>query len=116
MRAIYADRLPTMTPMERVKAGLCDPKQIFPKPEPHGLSKIESKRWRAIWGMSMIDLCCQAVTTEPMDKDTIMKYQGDAQDHFCSGMGHHDDGIARIGRAIERLFPDGNVISADVTG
>ena len=116
MRFAYLDKLPSMSPMEKVRAGLCDPKQIFTKPEPHPLLKAMARRWRGIWGMSMVDVICQAATTDPIDKHTIDLFQKGEQDNMAAGMGHHDHGVERIGLAIERLFPDGEVHQADVTG
>ena len=48
-----------------------------------------------------------------MDKEM---YQCGKTNHWAVGLGHHDEGIQRIGKAIEAQFPDGNVISEDATG
>ena len=95
-----------MTPMERVKAGLCDLKMMSTKGEAHPGAKSTSKRWRQLWVVSPVDTLVIALSGKQTNDDDKNTYQGDAADHYLCGIGHDDAGIARIGRAIERHLWD----------
>jgi len=115
-RACLADEIPSMTPEEMFHHGLADPAQIFIKEEPHGAKKVEQETWRMIHCTSLIDACCQSYLGNELNKLQIADYQGGALVSHTSGMGHHDAGIAHMGKQIERLFPSGLVCCADASG
>jgi len=116
LRATMWDKLPTMTPQERIMHGLADPKDNSIKNESHDTDKASAKRWRHIWASSVVDLMCQFYSSEAHNKDDIEAYQSCEDHHHTSGMGHHDEGVQRIGAAITHQFPSGHVVSDDASG
>jgi len=116
LRCCYAERMMTMTPLERFQAGLSDPKVLGPKGEEHGEAKSSKGKWRQIWVMSTVDIMAQALTAKHLCNAEIERYQTGATHHFAMGLGHHPEGIARLGQAIEATFPSGKVVASDAKG
>ena len=114
LRAVYGDQIMCMTPMERVRAGLCDPKTMSTKNESHPGAKAESKRWRQLWIVSHIDMPCISLSGKQTNDSDKNQYQSGTADHYLCGLGHIDAGIANTGKAIERLFPAGQVYTDDI--
>lgn len=54
LKQMVRDRLDTLLSSEDTRY-VADPVRIFQKPEPHKLAKAAIKRWRLIWGVSLID-------------------------------------------------------------
>ncbi len=54
-----------MSPLELVKAGLCDPMRVFGKNEPHKIEKIETGRLRMIMSVSLIDNAMHRIVSHP---------------------------------------------------
>lgn len=109
-----------MLPSQLVEAGLSDPRTMFIKFEPHDPLKETQGRWRLIWGASLIDVCTASVTCRKQDKLDIEQYQGGpvkGGHQQAAGLGHHDAGIARLGKEFDRLFKTGfSVFDSDATG
>jgi len=107
-----------MTPEQLFKYGLSDPKVASVKSEPHGPPKAKSKKWRVIWGASMIDNLALGVTCRVQDKLDIASYQDGTGKHSQAvGLGHHPDGVAMIGKHIERLAATGaTLFDSDASG
>jgi len=115
-RASMMDSLSSMTPEEMVHLGLRDPVELFVKEEPHNKKKTASSTWRLICNISLADCLVQAYLGDGINKQQIKDYQaGQVVSHTC-GMGHHDEGVDRLGSHIENLFPNGRVVSTDASG
>ncbi|APG75699.1 hypothetical protein 1 [Beihai sobemo-like virus 10] len=113
-----AHEMSKMTPEQMVQNGLSDPKVASIKSEPHAPRKAANKKWRVIWGASIIDLLAQGVTCRIQDKLDIHSYQdGTGQHSQAVGLGHHPEGIQMIGKHIERLQATGHqLFDADASG
>lgn len=115
-RASMLDSLSSMTPEEMVHYGLRDPVELFVKEECHNQKKTSTSTWRLICNISLADCLVQAYLGNGLNKQQIRDYQtGRVVSHTC-GMGHHDEGIDRLGSHIENLFPNGRVVSTDASG
>lgn len=115
-RASCLDSLPSMTPEEMVHLGLRDPVELFVKEEGHTEKKVRTETWRLICNISLGDCMVQAYLNHGMNKQQIRDYQSGAVVSHTCGMGHHDEGIQRLGSHIENLFPNGRVVSTDASG
>ena len=93
-----------------VQAGLVDPKMMSTKGEAHPGPKRKSLRWTQLWVVSPIDMLVTALSGKQLNDNDKGEYLNDRADAYLCGLGHDEDGIARVGRAIERQFPDGNVL------
>jgi len=116
LRCTMWHRIPSMTPEEMVWLGLRDPTDVFVKDEPHTADKARREMWRLIWNVSLVDSICQAYFNRELNLQQNRDYQGGHPVPHTCGMGHHDDGIKRLGEAIEAAFPDGVVCSSDASG
>jgi hypothetical protein len=125
LRFIYRSKIPTMTSGELFEVGLCDPKDLFIKDEPHDSKKRATERWRLIWNTSTVDAAVQSLLHGGQNKRDIKDYQDEElvrppnNGLFIPGIGvgHHDEGIARTGKLIDEVFPGpGLVSSADASG
>jgi hypothetical protein len=90
-----------------VQYGMKDPMEVFTKLEAHDAKKAASKRWRLIWISSIVDAVCQDIMHRDQNKSDIFAYASGEMDVQAVGIGHHDDGIARIGQAFDRLTAGG---------
>jgi len=115
-RASCLDTLPSMTPEEMVHLGLRDPVELFVKDEGHAEKKATTETWRLICNISLADCLVEAYLGNDLNKQQIRDYQGGAVVSHTCGMGHHDEGIDRLGQHIENLFPNGRVVSTDASG
>jgi hypothetical protein len=95
--------LPTMSPERMVELGLKDPAIGTIKYEAHSASKQASKRWRIIWVASMLDSTVQGICHTRQNKANIASYQSGRQDRVLVGLGHHDEGIERLGDVLTRI-------------
>jgi len=108
LRMACASTLGTLEPSAAVLAGVIDPRCVFIKSEAHGSNKIADKRWRLIWVPSIVDSVVQGVLHISQNKKSIRSYQEGCQNRVLAGLGHHDEGIARIGQVLDWLS-DGNL-------
>lgn len=92
--ADYSERI------ELVQKRLVDAVRIFVKQEPHKRSKIDAKRWRLIWSISLVDQVVERFLWSAHTKHEILHW-----DHIPSkpGMGSSDEQIASLVRQIECL-------------
>lgn len=58
---------------DQAKWKVADPIRIFQKREPHKMKKVHQKRWRLIWGVSLIDQCVDRALWSTM-LDNTMKH------------------------------------------
>jgi len=99
-----------------MRFGLSDPLWAHLKAEPHTPKKAEENRWRVIWASSIVDGMVCAMTHRHQDKVEIAAFQSGLVDTYHTlGMGHHDLGIARVGKVIERIQSHGLVQDEDAS-
>ena len=115
-RASMLGSLSSMTPEEMVHLGLRDPVELFVKEEGHSEKKAATETWRLICNVSLADCLVEAYLGNDLNKQQIRDYQAGAVVSHTCGMGHHDEGIDRLGSHIENLFPNGRVVSTDASG
>jgi hypothetical protein len=113
LRNSVLSRLPMMTPMAMVSLYLSDPRVIFIKPEAHGVKKIAASRWRCIWNVSVVDTTIQSLLHSKQNKRDIADYKDGLITHQAAGMGHHDEGIAHLGRIFEEMSDHGTIELTD---
>jgi len=73
-----------LSPVELVKAGLCDPVRVFVKQEPHNKDKIASRRFRLICSVSVVDQIVERVLCADQNNAEILQWGSLAS---CPGMG-----------------------------
>jgi len=88
---------------DMIRLGLKDPTEIFTKTEAHDEKKVKDERWRLIWVISMIDSVCQDVMHRHQNKADIHAYASGQLNSQAVGLGHHDQGIKRIGEMLNDL-------------
>jgi hypothetical protein len=103
--ALYSS-LPTLSPMEMIESGLKDPEVAVVKDEAHKEKKILSEAWRIIWVGSLLDLMCQNLVHHHQNKQDIKDYQSGSLNVQAVGLGHHDDGIKRVGEMLDAMQDD----------
>jgi len=103
LRVAEGDNIHHLPAEEMIRLGLNDPKEMFTKLEAHDGKKAKSKRWRLIWVVSMVDSVCQDVLHRAQNKADILAYTTGALDVQAVGLGHHDEGIKRIGEVFDRM-------------
>jgi len=108
LRMADAHLLGTMSPQEAVSRGLVDPRCVFVKNEAHNAKKLAEKRWRLIWIPSIVDSVCQGILHSKQNKLSIRSYQEGCQNRTLGGLGHHDEGLARVGAVLDWLSDGGS--------
>lgn len=109
----FGESLFTLTPVELVRYGICDPVKVFIKDEPHKLSKIASGKLRLISSVSLVDqiktrlLCNKQNTTEIDTWESIPSKPG---------LGLHDDGLLVIAENAKQILKYGPIAETDVGG
>lgn len=73
-----------LSPVELVKAGLCDPVRVFVKQEPHTKAKVNSRRFRLICSISVVDQIVERVLCAEQNNEEILLWGSLAS---CPGMG-----------------------------
>jgi len=63
-----------MTPIELVNTGYCDPVRVFVKNELHKRKKIQEKRFRLIWAVSVVDNMVERVLIGPSNEHDIANF------------------------------------------
>lgn len=94
LSAAYSDVIGWMSPEELVWAGLREPVDLFTKQEAHSSRKKESRQWRLIWPVGMVDACVEFLLTKAHSMAQITAYQEGKATTSTIGMGHHDPGHA----------------------
>lgn len=94
LAAAYSDVIGWMSPEELVWAGLREPVDLFTKQEAHSSRKKESRQWRLIWPVGMVDACVEFLLTKAHSMAQITAYQEGKATTSTIGMGHHDPGHA----------------------
>lgn len=99
--AIAGEQLSDLDPIELVKYGCGDVKEIFMKPEGHSPQKTEEGRFRLIWISSLIDLTVQALLHKADNSAHVDAYQAGTLTCAGLGMGHSSEGLKHLVRAFE---------------
>lgn len=103
-----------LTPVELVRKGLCDCMRLFIKNEPHGAKKIDSKRWRLISCLSVVDQIIDRVLHTGQNKLEIKLH---TYIPSCSGLGlDTSKDIVAFRKKVITFSKGGPIASADVTG
>ena len=116
-------RVGSLTTWQAVRCGCVDPRVPFTKNELHTATKAEAKRWRLIWGVSLIDSLTERVLNDPHNKAIVEAYpRKDPRlndDHIGVGLGHHDGGhgimCEWLTRAMDVAPPAWQFCSADLS-
>lgn len=103
LRIAEGDNIHHLPAEEMVRLGLNDPREMFTKLEAHDAKKAKTRRWRLIWVVSMLDSVCQDVLHRAQNKADILAYAAGAMDVQAVGIGHHDEGIKRVGEVFDRM-------------
>lgn len=104
----------SLSPVELVQRGFCDPVKIFIKTEPHTAAKIASGKLRIISNVSIVDQLVERLLFSRQNKAEIANWE------VCPskpGMGLHDAGMAIIWEIVQvacRTF--GLLAETDVSG
>lgn len=99
----------SITPLDMVMMGLCDPVKVFVKGELHSAKKVAEKRMRIICSVSLIDQMVERVLNEGQNSAEIFNFE-----HLASkpGMGLHDEGLAHVNECWAQMdLPAGTDIS-----
>jgi hypothetical protein len=129
LAATNHDVLLSTTPRGLFEAGLVVPEELFAKDEIHLNKKVDTDRLRVIWNTGVSAELVMRFFHDAQNKLEIELYQNgfthsEAFPNFgsCSGMGHHDDGIAELCNAMDNLLKDEhgnrvhNGVSTDASG
>jgi len=103
LRIAEGDNLAWISPEDMVLAGCKDPLEIFVKMEAHTKEKAKKNRWRLIWTTSVVDSACQDVMHHRQNKADIVAYSDGSLNVQAVGLGHHDDGIKRLGEVFDSM-------------
>jgi hypothetical protein len=63
-----------MSPEQLVWESYCDPTRVFVKDEPHSTKKVQQKRWRLIFGVSLIDQLVERLLCGSQNKTEIANW------------------------------------------
>ncbi|APG75716.1 hypothetical protein 1 [Beihai sobemo-like virus 6] len=103
LRIAEGDNIHWLKAEDMVSLGLKDPVEIFTKTEAHDEKKVKDERWRLIWVVSMIDSVCQDIAHRHQNKTDIYAYAAGKLNCQAVGLGHHDNGVKRIGEMLEEI-------------
>lgn len=106
--------LADLDPLEQVRYGIADCKEMFLKNEKHSPKKLKEERFRMIWISSLIDLVLQSLLHKADNAFYTDAYQEGYISCAAVGMGHDPDGIKHLIKAFRREGLELN-ISSDAT-
>jgi hypothetical protein len=87
-------RICKFTPSTLVRLGLMDPEELFRKSEPHNKKKQDSRRWRLISNVSLVDTLTQLTIHKAQNCSVIRSFQMNPSEATCvAGLGHDDQGF-----------------------
>lgn len=101
---IHNKSVANYTPEQAVQNGLKDVLLMSVKREPHRPVKAKQKRFRIIWISSLIDSFVQKLLHKALNARDIDHYQSGELFHSAAGMGHHDEGIEHLCKALNTVF------------
>jgi hypothetical protein len=103
-----------LTPVELIRAGLCDPVKVFVKDEPHNRKKLKEGRVRLISSVSLVDQIIERMLHGLQNEWEIENWT------TCPskpGMGLHDDGMKVLSANIEEMLAlSGRNMCTDISG
>lgn len=104
----------TLSPVELVQQGYCDPVRVFIKDEPHSQRKQKSKRWRLIFAVSIVDQLIERIFSSRQNKKEIATWMDNPS---APGLGlSNDEHLSDLYQRVMRLMGTGTAAEADVTG
>lgn len=106
-----------MSPYLLVKTGCKDPEELFIKMEAHKPKKQMTFRWRLIWNPSLLDTLVLYLLHVRVNKASLQGFEDGRITHQVLGMGHHDEGVEKLGKIIDGLYDTGHpVTTSDASG
>jgi hypothetical protein len=113
-RIMSEPRLYSLTPVELVKRGLCDPIRLFIKNEPHGARKLKSGKLRLISGVSIVDQLIDRILFSCQNELEISMWKDIPSQ---PGIGFSDEQQRHIAAWIEKIQALGRRLAAtDISG
>lgn len=109
----HGDSIFSMSPVELVQNGICDPIKLFIKNEPHKTQKIVDGKLRLIASVSICDQLCTRVLCSRQNKAEIAIWES------CPskpGIGLHDDGMRAVAERAREMLKKGPIAMTDVSG
>jgi len=116
LRVAEGPNLHYLSAEDVVRCGLKDPEDCIVKDEVHMPEKAAARRWRLIWITSIVDAATQELSHHGQNKMDIMDYSIGRLNVQAVGLGHHDDGIARLGEAFDKIADGGSLGGSDASG
>jgi hypothetical protein len=84
-----------------------DPEELFRKSEPHNRKKQDSRRWRLISNVSLVDTLTQLTIHKAQNVSVIRSFQMNPSEATCvAGLGHDDLGVQAMGRVFDRILAE----------
>jgi len=109
----YGDEVFSMSPVQLIDAGLCDPIKGFIKNEPHPVRKIVDGKLRIISSVSLVDQIIERLLGGDQNQAEIAVWESCPS---APGMGLHDDGLQSIAATFRRLVEIGKIAITDISG
>lgn len=100
-----------MSPYLLIKTGCKDPEELFIKMEAHKPKKQMTNRWRLIWNPSLLDTLILYILHVRVNKASLQGFEDGTITHQVLGMGHHDEGVEKLGKIIDSLYDTGHPVS-----
>jgi len=116
LRVAEGPNLHYLSAEDAIRHGLKDPEDCFVKGEAHGPEKAAACRWRLIWITSIVDAALQELSHHAQNKADIVDYSTGRLNVQAIGLGHHDEGITRLGEAFDKIADGGSLGGSDASG
>lgn len=115
LTAVAGEQLLELDPIDLVKYGCADAKDVFMKGEGHSPEKTEQGRFRLIWISSLIDITVQSMLHKADNAAHVDAYQRGDLTCAALGMGHSPDGLKHLVKAFEHEGVARSNVSSDVS-
>jgi len=113
--AVAGKQIGDLDPVELVKYGCADVKDIFMKAEGHSPQKMAEGRFRLIWVCSLVDITVQSLLHKADNAAHVDAYQAGNLTCAALGMGHSPEGLRHLVRAFEQEGVARSNVSSDAT-
>jgi hypothetical protein len=113
--AVAGSQLKELDPVELIKFGCADVKDLFMKGEGHSPQKMEEGRFRLIWICSLIDITVQSLLHKADNTAHVDAYQAGNLNCAALGMGHSPEELRHLVRAFRREGIARNNVTSDAT-
>jgi len=100
--------------VQLVSGGFCDPVRLFVKQEPHSKEKVQTRRFRLIFSVSLVDQLVERFLCGPQNKAEISNWHEIAS---CPGMGLSlDSQVAHLWDNVQQAASVRPAASSDLKG